>query len=67
MLRYIGETKTESCQDCERQTSQVLRHLAKNGMGESVGEKWECIPGRHWVGDHPGPVPPELRELWDGS
>jgi hypothetical protein len=63
MLRYIGETRTEWCRDCEKQTSQVLRHLAKNGMGESVAERWECIPGRHWVGDLPRPVPAELRAL----
>jgi hypothetical protein len=67
MLLHVGQTRTEFCRDCERQTSQVLRHLQKNGTGHAIAHIWECIPGGHYVNMRPGPVPKELRDLEDAS
>ena len=56
----VGATRVAFCEDCEKQTDQVLKHLSKNGIGKPVIEMWRCLRGDHYVGMRPGPVPKEL-------
>jgi len=66
-MLYVGATRTEFCQDCEKHTGQVLEHLQKNGSGDPIAQVWRCIPGDHLANMHPGRVPPELEDLWEAS
>lgn len=36
-------------------------------MGEPIAQVWRCLKGDHYVGVCPGPVPPELNDLWEAS
>jgi hypothetical protein len=66
-MLVVGSTRTEYCQDCERQTIQRLEHIAKNGMGEHIARVWRCVDGDHLWGQHPGRAPQALEDLWEAS
>lgn len=45
----IGDLRREYCDDpdCKCITVQRLEHLAKNGMGDTIGQVWRCIEADH--------------------
>lgn len=66
-MLVVGSTRMAFCQDCEKETGQVLQHLSKNGVGDPVAQVWRCILGDHLVNRHPRPVPKELRDMWEAE
>jgi hypothetical protein len=64
-MLMVGSTRTHYCDHDERDTIQRLEHLAKNGVGKMIAERWRCTECGSYVGDRPPPAPPELEDLWN--
>ena len=67
MSLYVGATRMHYCDNCERETSQRLEHLQKNGVGTVIAQRWMCTQCDRYVGDLPPKPSSDLEALWDAS